>query len=116
MLDRLSAAKFQKGEPYPYFHIDRTLTPEGYERLRETLPSLENFDRHEGMKRGHGQMPHNRFMLHYKAGLELPGPWREFLDELRGRLLPAVFATSVGAAHINPHFFVALRFGEMFGT
>ena len=52
--------------------------------MRETLPGLENFGRYEGVKRAHGQAPHNRYMLHYTAGLELPAPWREFLDELRG--------------------------------
>jgi hypothetical protein len=84
VLDRLSVETFQKMEPYPYVHIDETLTAEGYAQLRETLPAVENFDKHEDMKRGHGQMPHNRYMLHYKAGLELPQAWQEFLDELRG--------------------------------
>jgi hypothetical protein len=84
ILESLSAESFQKAQPYPYAHIDRSLTAEGYERLREALPGVERFDKHEGMKRGHGQMPHNRYMLHYKAGLELPKAWQEFLAELRG--------------------------------
>ena len=84
VLERLSAEKFQKALPYPYIHIDDSLTPQGFERLRETLPGVKNFDRYENVKRAYGQAPHNRYMLHYKAGLELPEPWREFLDELRG--------------------------------
>ena len=84
ILEGVSAESFQKAQPYPYAHIDRSLTPEGYERLLEALPGVERFDKHEGMTRGHGQMPHNRYMLHYKAGLELPEPWQEFLAELRG--------------------------------
>jgi hypothetical protein len=84
VLESLSAEKFQHAQPYPYAHIDHSLTAEGYERLRASLPAVEGFDRHVDMKRGHGQMPHNRFMLHYKAGLELPAPWQEFLAELRG--------------------------------
>jgi len=84
VLEGVSSEKFQKAQPYPYAHIDRSLTAKGYERLCETLPAVEKFDKHDGMRRGHGQMPHNRFMLHYKAGLELPEPWQEFLDELRG--------------------------------
>lgn len=84
VLEGLSAEKFQKTEPYPFVHIDHTLTPEGYAKLRAALPGVENFDKHVDMKRGHGQMPHNRYMLHYKAGLELPKAWQEFLDELRG--------------------------------
>jgi hypothetical protein len=84
VLENLPAEKFKKTQPYPYVHIDRSLTPEGYEALRASLPGVEQFDKHVGMKRGHGQMPHNRYMLHYKAGLALPRPWQEFLDELRG--------------------------------
>ena len=79
VLEGLSAEKFKKAQPYPFAHIDYTLTAEGYEALRTSLPAVETFDRHEGMKRGHGQMPHNRFMLHYKAGLELPKRGRSSL-------------------------------------
>ena len=74
VLDSLSAETFQKAQPYPYIHIDDSLAAEGYERLRATPPGVEIFDKHVGMKRGHGQAPHNRYMLHYKAGLELPAP------------------------------------------
>ena len=30
VLEGLSAEKFQKAQPYPYVHIDHSLTPEGY--------------------------------------------------------------------------------------
>jgi len=84
VLENLSAEKFRDARPYPYAHIDRSLTTEGYERLRASLPGVDRFDKHVGMKRGHGQMPHNRYMLHYNAGLQLPEPWQEFLAELLG--------------------------------
>ena len=104
ILEGLSADSFQKTQPYPYVHIDHSLTAEGYERLRATLPGVESFDKHDNIKRGHGQMPHNRYMLHYKAGLELPEPWREFLDELRGEYYQRFLRRLLGQRRYIPTF------------
>ena len=104
VLEGLSAETFKSAQPYPYAHIDHSLTTEGYERLRETLPGVERFDKHENMTRGHGQMPHNRYMLHYKAGLELHEPWREFLDELRGDYYQQFLRRMVGRNRYIPTF------------
>ena len=86
LLDRVSADDFRNRPPFPWTHIENSLTPEGYETLRSTLPGTdaEGFNRNVGVKRAHGQMSHDRYMLHYRAGLKLPDPWREFLDELNG--------------------------------
>jgi hypothetical protein len=84
VLAAVSADEFQKRPPYPWAHIDHSLTDEGFARLRESLPSTEQCDKHVGAKRAHGQMSHDRYMLHYRAGLELPQPWREFIAELNG--------------------------------
>jgi hypothetical protein len=104
ILEGLSAENFQNAQPYPYVHIDDSLTTEGFGRLRETLPGVENFDKHDNITRGHGQMPHNRYMLHYKAGLELPGPWREFLDELRGEYYQRFLRRLLGPRRYIPTF------------
>jgi hypothetical protein len=86
LLNRISADDFKNRPPFPWAHIENSLTPDGYETLRSTLPGTdaEGFNRNVGVKRAHGQMSHDRYMLHYRAGLELPKPWREFLDELNG--------------------------------
>jgi hypothetical protein len=34
VLESLSAARFQKTQPYPYAHIDHSLTAEAYARLK----------------------------------------------------------------------------------
>ena len=44
VLEGLAAEKFRDAQPYPYIHIDHSLTAEGYERLRATLPPVERFD------------------------------------------------------------------------
>jgi hypothetical protein len=104
VLESLSAESFQKAQPYPYVHINNSLTAEGYARLHETLPDVEKFDRHVGMKRGHGQAAHNRYMLHYRAGLELPAPWRKFVNELHGEYYQQFLCRLLGARTYIPTF------------
>jgi len=83
-LEKLSAEEFQKRQPYPWAGLEQSLTPEGYERLRETLPSVEGFNKMVGVKRAYGQGPHDRFLLHYRPGLDIAEPWKEFIAELQG--------------------------------
>lgn len=83
-LEAVSAGSFQKRQPYPWINLEDTLTPEGFNLLRETLPHVSQFKRHENEKRGYGQGPHNRYILHYLPGMPLPGPWQEFVAELHG--------------------------------
>ena len=66
--------------------IPGTLTDEGFQRLHESLPDVAMFDRIVGAKRGYGQAPHNRYILHYKPTIELPLPWKEFIAELQGEI------------------------------
>jgi hypothetical protein len=104
VLEGLSAEKFQVAQPYPFVHIEQSLTPEAFNLLRETLPGVDGFDRYENVKRAHGQMPHNRYMLHYKAGLELKAPWREFLAELRGDYYQQFLRRLLGPRNYIPTF------------
>jgi hypothetical protein len=83
-IDRVSADDFQTRRPYPWADIKGLLTPEGFARLREALPDFSLFERKVGVKRGYGQGPHDRGILHYRLGLEVPQPWKEFLAELQG--------------------------------
>lgn len=80
---------FQGQKPYPWSSIQETLTPEGFERLREALPDVSGFRRMVGVKRGYGQAPHDRALLHYRSGMELSGPWQEFLAEIQGEAYQA---------------------------
>jgi hypothetical protein len=103
-LDNLSSESFQNRPPYPWAHIEHSLTSEGYARLRETLPAVEGFDKHIGAKRAHGQAPHDRYMLHYHAGLELAEAWREFLAELNGPRYQAFLRRLLGNRRYIPTF------------
>lgn len=75
---------FRKQKPYPWVNMQSTLTPNGFDRLHETLPDVSLFQKMVGVKRGYGQGPHDRAILHFRPSIELSEPWKEFLAELRG--------------------------------
>ncbi len=83
-IESLSSESFQNQQPYPWVNIENTLTPQAFEELRGTLPEVDAFRRMVGVKRGHGQAPHDRYLLHYQPGLELADPWKNFVFELQG--------------------------------
>jgi hypothetical protein len=84
-ISEISHEVFQKQRPYPWVNIQGTLTDEGFKQLRGTLPNVSLFEKKVGIKRAHGQGYHDRSILHYRPGLPLSEPWREFINEIRGR-------------------------------
>ncbi len=84
-IEVISAETFQNQRPYPYVNIQNTLTPQGFQRLRETLPDVSTFTTKIGHTRAYGQGSHDRCILHYRPGVEVADPWREFIDELHGK-------------------------------
>lgn len=82
-LARMSPEVFQNQHPYPWLNIQQTLTENGFRRLCENMPDVSLFTRDVGVQRAYGQAPHDRYSLHYFAGLALPQPWFEFLSELQ---------------------------------
>ncbi len=103
-LGSISAADFQAQQPYPWANIVNSLTPAGYDRLRQTLPDVGLFNRQVGIKRGYGQAPHDRYLLHYQPSLDLAEPWREFLAELRGEFYQSFLRRMLGPRTFIPTF------------
>jgi hypothetical protein len=81
-LEAISDGAFRQRKPYPWVDIPASLTPEGFQRLRATLPEVSMFKRTEGNKSQFGRAYHNRYILHYQEGITVADPWREFTDEL----------------------------------
>jgi hypothetical protein len=81
----VSAADFQGRRPYPWVNLPGTLTSQGFEQLRQTLPDVSLFDRKVAVKRAFNQGYHDRYILHYRQGMKLAAPWQEFIDELHGK-------------------------------
>ena len=95
-IEGISAEAFQNQRPYPWVNIPGTLTPQGYERLRETLPDVSTFIPKIGHTRAYGQGSHDRCILHYRPGIDVPDPWREFIAELHGKSYDAFLRRMFG--------------------
>lgn len=95
-IDAVSDEEFRKQKPYPWAHMQDTLTPEGWSELRATLPDMAQFRRMVGVKRAYGQAPHNRGILHYLDGMEVAQPWKDFIAELNGPAYAAFLRRMLG--------------------
>jgi hypothetical protein len=103
-LDSVSPRAFQARQPYPWINLENSLTPAGWETLRQSLPDVQAFDRQVGKKRGHGQAPHDRFLLHYLPGLGIAEPWKDFLAELQGPVYQDFLRRTLGSHAFIPTF------------
>jgi hypothetical protein len=101
-MEKASLKEFRDAYPYPWIHRENTLTPEGFERLRETLPDVSLFERQVGFKRGYGQAPHNRCLLHYLPGLKLSEPWQKVVAEIHGEVYPSFLRRMLGPRKFIP--------------
>src|SRR5579863_6368863 len=78
-LESLSAKAFAGRQPYPWVEMENSLTPDGYEQLRAALPPVEaGFAKQVGVHRAYGQAPHDRYLLHYRPGVQVAPVWEEF--------------------------------------
>src|ERR1019366_5918463 len=101
-LEAISPKAFQTQQPYPWVNIEGSLTQKGYESLRQTLPDVSWFDRQVGIKRAHGQAPHDRHLLHYQPGLGLAEPWKEFIAQLQGEVYQSFLRRMLGPRTFIP--------------
>jgi hypothetical protein len=83
-LDALGEDAFREREPYPWLSAEGLLTDDGYRRLLAALPDISLFDRLFGVKRAHGQQPHDRYALEYRRDLAVPTAWHDLVEEMRG--------------------------------
>lgn len=81
-LGTLDPHAFQAQTPYPWINPEGLLTPDGYQRLVDSLPEVSQFAPRFGVKRAHGQLSHDRYGLEYSPSLQLAPAWQEFIDEL----------------------------------
>ena len=103
-LEALDPAAYQARHPYPWLNPEGLLTPEGYEALYLGLPNLSLFKRHFGIIRKADQGPHDRYTLEYRDDTPLPGPWREFLEELKGERYKRALCRLVGTRNLDLNF------------
>ena len=96
-LQSFNQKNFIENEPFPWYNFGSFLTQKGFQELLQNFPSLELFEKHEGLERVHGQRPHDRYYLAYKTSVyhqiehrsrgiidhkHLPPSWQMFIKEL----------------------------------
>ena len=101
-LESIDASDFRARSPYPWANPDNLLTEEGYRLLLENMPDVSQFTREFGKERRGKQAPHDRYSLEYTEGMDVPEPWQDFIDELRGDRYRAAIGRLFDAK--NPEF------------
>ncbi|WP_199194343.1 hypothetical protein [Pleurocapsa sp. CCALA 161] len=97
LIKLFDAQSFISNSPFPWYNFDSFLTLEGFKQLLQDFPSLELFEKHEGLARVHGQRSHDRYYLAYETSVyhqikrkdqgiitykHLPPSWQMFIKEL----------------------------------
>ena len=75
---------FMATKPYPYLNTAGILTGSGFQDLLHNMPAIEMFEQKFNGVRRAGQKSHDRYSLEYKPDMDVPAPWQEFIQELRG--------------------------------
>ncbi|MCB1674696.1 MAG: hypothetical protein KDI01_00290 [Halioglobus sp.] len=103
-LRELPREDFLAIQPYPYYNTRGVLTDAGFEELLHNMPALELFEQKFGYERRAGQAPHDRYSLEYAPGMDVPGPWKAFIDELCSDAYRGEVARLLGAARVEFRF------------
>lgn len=103
-LNLIEPTAFQAQTPYPWINPQELLTPAGYQQLLDSLPDVSLFERRFGVKRAHGQQPHDRYTLEYHDGLPVPQPWKEFVEELQGKQYQAFLKRLLRVSSLELNF------------
>lgn len=103
-MDALDGEDFRNREPYPWLNPQGLLTDAGYAALRENLPDVDMFSKVFGVQRAHGQRSHDRYTLEYADDLDVPAPWKAFVEELRGPRYRAFLRRIFGVRRLDLNF------------
>ncbi len=83
-IEQIDPATFWNRPAFPWLNMQAFLTDEAYRRLCETLPNVNLFEPTFGIKRGHGQVSHDRYALQYRESLDIAPTWKDFIAVLQG--------------------------------
>jgi hypothetical protein len=82
LMDNFDDQDFQQKHPFPWVNPQGFIDPATYQELLDNMPPLEQFTPSFGKQRKSGQASHDRYILDYEDGIELPEPWARFMEEL----------------------------------
>jgi len=96
--------RFQEVKPYPWINPEGVLTADGHATLVRSMPDISRFTPSFGVQRKYGQQSHERYILEYVDGLDIPAAWQDFVDELRGGAYRRFIAQLLGQGHFRFRF------------
>lgn len=81
-IEACTIAAYRACAPFPWMEFTGLVREDAYAELRASLPPPELFERSFGLRRWHGQQPHDRYVLEYRRDLPVAPVWHEFVAEL----------------------------------
>lgn len=85
LLETLDEKRFQEAKQFPWMDIPNFLDKNAYQELVANMPDIANFEKTHNKPRAYGQLPHNRYTLEYRKGLNIPSCWESFISELKSK-------------------------------
>jgi hypothetical protein len=105
-MQAMDAGAFQRADPFPWVNPAGFIGAAAFARLVAALPDVSRFTAaiDANRQRKHGQKNHDRYVLEYVDGIDIPAPWQEFIDELRGPQYRSFIASLLGHHHFRFRF------------
>jgi hypothetical protein len=100
----IDTAAFRNQRPFPWMNPQGFLTDTGFQDLAGNMPDISLFQPFFGKQRKYGQPSHDRYVLEYADGLNIPACWQAFVDELRGDLYKDLVSKLLGRGHFKIRF------------
>jgi hypothetical protein len=83
-IEAIDVDNFRTTKPYPWINPQGILTDIGYQTLLDSMLPVDRLVPCFDKQRTYNQASHNRYLLGYAPGMELPPAWQAFIDELCG--------------------------------
>ncbi len=100
----IDSEAFRSAKPFPWVNPQGFLTIDGFNTLVAHLPDLSLFTESFNIERKHGQHSHDRYVLEYQDGIEIPQQWQQFIDLLRSNEYRHFIAQLLGHKHFRFRF------------
>jgi hypothetical protein len=104
VLEGIDTGEFQNKPPFPWINPQHFVADTLYQDLLSSMPDISTFRSFFGKQRKHGQASHDRFVLDFEEGMELPQPWQDFVEELRGDVYRQFVCRLLGVSHVRFRF------------
>lgn len=100
----IDTAAFRNRDPFPWMNPQGFITDAGFQELAANMPAMSLFHPFFGKQRKYGQQSHDRYVLEYVDGLEIPTCWQAFVDELRSESYRRLVRDLLGHSHFKIRF------------